>query len=293
MSDKKPRDTDKIRFFELGTEGEIRPAFPPEEDPGDPTFAVSESAERVSDNWVAGTRVGGTSSLILDELDILKPQLDGIKRANKPLTEDEAEILKKYITLRESEVDELRLNLAQYQNHVQKSSQELHLIQEKNRELERECQSRRRGEDHAQSELIRAKADHEERVASLKNDYEDRIRAYGTLEKDLLELERKKDEWKQKIAEDLRRIRLKERELETKHELLKRDSQALLDSKDRHLLEVKSKSDALELEMESMEEKLRTSYTALSNVEVRKKRLLETLKLSITLIEGINKVESK
>jgi len=46
-------------------------------------------------------------------------------------------------------------------------------------------------------------------------------------------IKRSREEWRDKIKEDLKRIKLKERELENKYELLKRDTQALLDSKDK------------------------------------------------------------
>ena len=39
--------------------------------------------------------------------------------------------------------------------------------------------------------------------------------------------------------------------------------QALLDSKDRHVLELKKKSDALELEQETLEDRLRNSNSVL------------------------------
>ena len=101
------------------------------------------------------------------------------------------------------------------------------------------------------------------------------------------ELEGKKEAWQEKVKEDLKRIKLKERELENRYELLRRDTQALLDSKDKHVLELKSKNDALELELDSIEDRLRTASAVLGAVEAKKNRVLETLRLLTGLVEAL------
>jgi hypothetical protein len=73
-----------------------------------------------------------------------------------------------------------------------------------------------------------------------------------------------------------------------KHELLKRDTQALLDSKDKHILEMKRKNDALDLELESLEERLRSVQSILGAIDGRKVRLIETLKLAQQLLEQLD-----
>lgn len=274
MSDK--RETDKIKFFEVGTKGEIRPAFPNEEEEGDDESPV---------------RVNSTERFINDKLLELKPQIDSISKSAKKLSDEETEILTRYIGLKEAEAEDLRVSLGQYQEHFQKLTAELSIQTQKNREINRELGARKGSEAAALSQVAHLRAEMEERVAILEEDQKAKTRARESLERELLELERKKEEWKSRVSEDLRRIRLKERELETKHELLKRDSQALLDSKDKHLLELKRKCDALELEMEEFETKLRSQGAVVANVEARKKRLLETMRLALSLLEGIDRPE--
>ncbi|MBI1860495.1 MAG: hypothetical protein HYR96_06220 [Deltaproteobacteria bacterium] len=274
MSDRKTRETDKIKFFEVGTEGEIRPAFP------DPKTHQTEEV-----------RVNSTASLILDQLDQIRPKVENLTSGDKGFTTEEASVLKKYLALREAEVEDLRESLKQYQEHFQKVTSDVALLTEKNHELARECESRRRAAEFAKSDLTKARGELEAKMVAMATEFEERQRAHIGIEHTLEDLERKKNEWKGAIAEDLRRIRLKEKEIETKHEMLKRDSQVLLDSKDRQLLDLKRKCDALELEMETMEERVRTLSTQLTNVDARKKRLLETLKLAMSLIEGIEKSE--
>ena len=116
------------------------------------------------------------------------------------------------------------------------------------------------------------KAKFEQEIAIVKNDSNEKLKRVEDFEVQVHDLNLKKEEWKERIREDLRRIKLKEKELENKYELLKRDTQALLDSKDKHLLELKSKNDAFELEMEALEERLRKSNTALNSVDAKKQR---------------------
>ena len=278
MSDKKTRDTDKIKFFEVGSEGAIRPVFPHSPEP--------ESIE-------VEVRVNSTKSVIVDQLEQLKPQVEHIAQGARAVTQEEAEVLTRYIALREAEVEDLKGQQRQYKDYFNRVSQELSVLHEKNRELDRELASRKRSEENAQLDLVRLREEMEGNLSRLKGEYEEKMRAQEHLERELMELDRQKNDWKLRVAEDLKRIRLKERELETRHELLKRDSQALLDSKDRHLVELKRKCDALELEMESFEERLRSQSHALDNVEARKKRLIETLRLAQTLIEGMDRPDSK
>ena len=105
------------------------------------------------------------------------------------------------------------------------------------------------------------------------------------------DLARKQETWKEQVREDLKRIKHKERELENKYELLKRDMQALLDSKDKHVLELKKKNDALELELESFDERLRRMNSQVAGIDAKKRRLIETLRLALSLLEEIDKVD--
>ena len=136
--------------------------------------------------------------------------------------------------------------------------------------------------------MLQAREKHENEIAILKNDYENQLQKSGLFQEQLQDLNRQKNVWKEKISEDLKRIKLKEKELENRYELLKKDTETLLDSKDQHFLELKKKTDALELELESLEERLRKEHAILNSVESKKRRLIETLKLAISLLEQIN-----
>lgn len=227
------------------------------------------------------------------QLDMLKPQIDSISRLpqKEELSNDQVDILRKYISLKEAEVRDLRDQQRQYQGFLKKISSQLETLTRKNRELLGTNESLKRDAEGAKGELREMKEKVQGDLAMMKNDYEERLRRNGNYDAAAEEFYKKREEWKEKVREELKRIKLKERELENKYELLKRDMQALLDSKDRHVLELKKKNDALELEQESLEDRLRRANIIIAAIDSKKRRLVETMKLAISLLEAIDAVD--
>ncbi len=230
----------------------------------------------------------------LKQLSQLKPQVDAVSAMpGSQLRPEQAEVLKKYIAIKEAEVRDLRDQIKAYQTILGKSNAALKTQVQRGQEVVTQLEVARRHEEALKKDLQEQRAQHEDELQLMKSDYAEKMRLAGNVEAQAEDFGRRREEWREKIREDLKRIRLKERELENKHELLKRDMQALLDSKDKHLLELKRKNDALELELESLEERLRNLNTVLSNMDSKKKRLVETLRLSISLLETIDQLDVK
>ena len=227
-----------------------------------------------------------------NEMEQLKPEIDSMKSAPGTLSVTQVDTLKKYLSLKESEVRDLKDQHRQYEGFLKKLSSQLDSYAQKNRELLTENESLKTQDKIFRNQLKEIKEKNKIEIASLKSDFEERLRSSGNYDAQIDELNQKKEAFREKIKDDLRKIKLKERELENKYELLKRDMQALLDSKDRHILELKKKTDAFELEMESLEDRLRKSTVILGAIESKKKRLIETMKLAISLLENIDLEDS-
>ncbi len=240
-------------------------------------------------------RIESSENQLSHQIDELKEQLRDLPRdaEGDGLTSDQTDLLKKYIALKEAEVRDLRDQRGQYQSYLKRLTHDLETQTRRARDTTGELESLRRSDESLKSQLRHIKADHEEEISLLKNDFEEKLRQSGNYQSDYDELSKKREEYKERVREDLKRIKLKERELENKYELLKRDMQALLDSKDKHVLELKKKSDALELELESLEERLRKNNASLGAVDAKKRRLVETMRLAITLLETIDRNENE
>lgn len=290
----KNKETDKIKFVKVDTSGGVTSAFPREDathtEAHHSTDSKIEPAALEDSSISREFRIETHEPLLEEQLDSLKDQVAAVvnQENDHGLTTNETEILKRYISLKEAEARDLRDQHHQYQNHLRKISSELDKHSRKNRDLLSELENTRRREETLRREVGEMGEKHEEQMMLLRNDYEDRLRKLGSYENQVDDLMQKREEWRVKIKEDLKRIKLKERELENKYELLKRDMQALLDSKDKHVLELKKKGDALELEMESLEERLRAANNRLGAVGAKKKRLLDTMRLAQNLLESID-----
>lgn len=312
VADEKPKDDSKsgIQFFRIDREGDIAPAFPkrPEGVPNEPGIAPPTLPDEFGRMEPIFSNVGvGEPSInevppelkgqtpVQQQLDRLQPQIESIARlsARDELSDDQVDTLRKYISLKESEARDLKEQQRQYQAFLKKVTQQLDSVTRRHRDMLTELEVVKRREEKAREEIREVKNRAAEDMAVLRNDYEDRIKRTGNVESEAQDLERKREEWKERVREELKRIKLKERELENKYELLKRDTQALLDSKDKHVLELKKKNDALELEMETLENRLRKGNVVLSAIDQKKKRLIETMKLAITLLEQLDATPDK
>jgi len=220
----------------------------------------------------------------------LANQVEGIRSQGKqtPLSDGQIEVLKRYIELKESEIQDLRHQQRQYQEHTQKTALQLESLSQQNQQLITELDELQRHSARLQAEMEEERRDHQEQLVVLRSDFEDKLRQAGATQEQVKELIRQKEDFKEKIREDLKRIKLKERELENKYDLLKNDTQTLLDSKDRQILEIKKKADALDLELEQYDDRIRESSRILNEVSVKKRRLIDTLKLAIQLLEDID-----
>lgn len=228
-------------------------------------------------------------------LDLLRGQIESISRLGKSenLSTDQVSVLRRYLDLKEQEARDLRDQLQQVQSYVRKVQEDAERAKRGSRNVADEVDQLRATNEQLREDLRRSEERLAGELAMLKNEYEDRLRRSGSVDAAAQEFYRQRDEWKEKVREELKRIKLKERELENRHELLKRDMQALLDSKDKHVLELKKKNDALELEMETLEDRLRKANVVLANIEAKKRRLVETMRLSMALLEAIDRIEGK
>jgi len=225
------------------------------------------------------------------QIDLLQRQVNTIHGLGpeKKLNDGQIEIFRKYIALKEAESRDLIDQKRQYQAFLQKLDAQLKGFAKKNQQLVVDLDTSKAREEQSRKDLLGMKEKYREDLQRTKAEYEQKILQSGKASHAAEDFDRKREEWKGKIREELKRIRLKEKELENKYELLKRDTQALLDSKDQHVLELKRKSDALELEMDQLEEKLRQSNVLFSQMDSKKRRLVETLRLVMALLEQLDK----
>lgn len=98
-----------------------------------------------------------------------------------------------------------------------------------------------------------------------------------------LTLEVEKSSQKSKI--DVKKVQLRERELEQKLELLKADAETQIRYRDQKILELKRKIDAMEFDMESISQQEKRSVESRFELEDKLEKAIKTLRSAINVLE--------
>ncbi|MCP4911567.1 MAG: hypothetical protein GY909_00500 [Oligoflexia bacterium] len=104
-------------------------------------------------------------------------------------------------------------------------------------------------------------------------------------EEKMKRLQREFDKLQQKVRVDFNQIRKREKELESKLELAKIDSESLINARDQKILELKRKIDQLEFNMENTIIKEQKHKEDKIKIEERLGKIMKTLRGSIELLE--------
>jgi hypothetical protein len=84
---------------------------------------------------------------------------------------------------------------------------------------------------------------------------------------------------------DLKRIQMREKELEQKLELLKADTETQIRNRDLKILELKRKLDSMEFDMESISQQEKKSVESRFELEDKLEKAIKTLRTAITVLE--------
>lgn len=106
------------------------------------------------------------------------------------------------------------------------------------------------------------------------------------LEEKCKRLEQENESLRKKSSVDVNRIRGRERELESKLELLKADTETQLKNRDIRILELKRKIDTLEFDIESIQMKEKKTVDNNYAMEERMERVINTLRRAIGELES-------
>lgn len=104
-------------------------------------------------------------------------------------------------------------------------------------------------------------------------------------ESEIHRLRNKVEELESRLSNDLRKVRVRERELENRLELSKAEKAALLRAKDETILELKRKTDSLENEIENYQNKIIELGQRLEGNQDQFARTVRALRIALTNLE--------
>lgn len=233
-----------------------------------------------------------SNALELGELsETIKPEIEVGKLLSSMSPEvsgEDLDVIKRYSNIKERELREsqasaeaLRRQIRYFDERLKKSEEERRKLILKIEELQSELRTTSDKKEENRAQLKNIENHYEEKIKELQIQLESSQFQSGKLEKKL-------EDFRDRVRNDLQKIRSRERELASRLEIQKRDAEALLSAKDERLLNQKRDIDRLEFEIDKLRERL---IDDINRSEERRKRItraLQSLKLAQSVLSGLD-----
>jgi hypothetical protein len=185
-----------------------------------------------------------------------------------------------------------------YDSHLVQA-ENLKVAQARITELEKLYEEMRKEADVLSSaqEVMQTKLDeYKNKIQSLErskqatvDQHESEMRVYreglGIKDSELTRLKIKNEELEARLAHDLRKVRVRERELENRLELAKLEKNALVRSKDETILELKRKIEHISVELDNYKNKILELNSKVESNQEQFGRTVRALRLALTNLE--------
>lgn len=195
-----------------------------------------------------------------------------------------ADVLKKYLELREAELERALREKAQLERMADELEKEREALEHRYREIENAKQDADAKVERLEKKVAdqeRHWSDWKEKNSSERESLQDRVRG---LEEQVVDAKTRYSSLKDRVRRDIRKIQAREKELETRLELVKRDSESLLSERDRQVLELKRKIDALEFDLDLIQDRKIQAENDASRYVAKLSRVARTLELAVGML---------
>ena len=210
------------------------------------------------------------------------------KKARETAASDtggDADILRKYLAIKEEQLEiseSEREELSRENERLQKDAQ---LLQMKLREFEHmhdELEKKVASMEEEKAEAARQRLQEQEEAERQSKLDNDRIKA---LEGQVSEAGEKYENLRGRVRKDIRKIRENERDLEARLELLRKDSSTLLQARDEKVLELQRKIDALEFDLDQIQDSRVQAQMEAERYLAKLSRVSRALQIGMSMIE--------
>jgi hypothetical protein len=140
--------------------------------------------------------------------------------------------------------------------------------------------------DELKGEHDRLERKHREKVEILEDEKQVLRTRLKAREDELEKIRNENEELKLRFQSDLRKIRVRERELEHRQELMKAEQSTLLQAKDEVILEMKRQLERLHFELDNFRAKSADMNTKLNEYFERNHRTVKALRLALSVLEA-------
>lgn len=207
-------------------------------------------------------------------------------RAKADLGTGDAETLRKYLAIKEEQLeiaDGEREELARENERLQADA---HLLQAKLREFEHMHDELEKKIDAMEEEKREADRQHQRDLEELQRNERLGSERVKGLESQVAESAEKYENLRGRVRKDIRKIRENERELEARLELLRKDSSTLLQARDEKVLELQRKIDALEFDLDQIQDSRVQAQMEAERYLAKLSRVSRALQIAMSMVES-------
>lgn len=172
------------------------------------------------------------------------------------------------------------------QNRLLEYEQEIERLRLQNEELAAAAETLRRRTDELSATNQKRESDYQNAVNTFEQEREILVGAKEGLSRDMESYRQRNEELELRISSNIQKIRVRERELENRLELVKMESAALIRSKDEMILELKRNTDQLNLELNNYRAKNQELNRQTSDKQEQLRRTVKALRLALSMLEG-------
>lgn len=176
-------------------------------------------------------------------------------------------------------------NLKKAQDKIIELENEIERLRMENQELGAAGEVLKRKTEELATEVDRIGLGRKDAEGRLKDEIQhSQMRLQGK-QQEIQDLKVKVESLELRLKRDLQMVRVRERELENRLELVKLENSAVLRSKDEHILELKRKLDQNQIESEQLKDKIRKLATESDEKQDKIRRTVRTLRLALNMLD--------
>ncbi len=198
----------------------------------------------------------------------------------------DVETLKKYLLLREQDVAALSTQLKTTREQLTSLEETLKLEKAKNVELGHVAGEQKRKIDDFDKIKIVEKEILQNEMDDLKFQFKAKSDKARLTESKLREAAEETERLKDRVRTDIRKIRVREKELENRLEIIKKDSEALLSARENKIVELKRKLDLLEFNMDLLQDQYQREKENTASFKDRFQRAGQAVRVASRILEG-------
>lgn len=196
------------------------------------------------------------------------------------------ETLKKYLLFREQDVAVLSSQLKAAREQIATVEARLSESRALNVELGHITEEQKRRIEAFENESAAAVAGNEEELSEVRFQLKARSDKVRALEMQIRGTSEEIDKLKERVRLDIRKIRVRERELENRLEIMKKDSEALISAREQKIIELKRKLDLAEFNMDLLQDQYLKEKEISAQLRERLAKLAQVVRVAGGMIDA-------